>query len=113
MARGARQVISTALLDAVRKDVLEDWKQYGRETLSRVREDNPEVYLSFVAKVLPRPADSANQGINNAVIITWAGEELALEKPKCRVLEHEAPAIKETIGRPGHIAVDSDNDEDE
>lgn len=109
MARPRRD-LTTALLDAIRRDTLDDWQQYGRETLARVREDSPEVYLSFVAKVLPKPQDTAyGMQVNNAIVIAWGDSDI----PASRVLEHNKPAIKGTIERPTSLVIGDELDEEE
>jgi hypothetical protein len=48
--RGARNRISTALLEAIAKD----FEQHGEETIKITRMEKPTEYLKIVASLLPR-----------------------------------------------------------
>src|SRR5262245_12372673 len=48
--KGARQRISTALLEAIAKD----FEEFGEETIKITRVERPTEYLKIVASLLPR-----------------------------------------------------------
>lgn len=48
--KGSRNRLSEDYVD----DLYEDWKDYGKSTIARVREKNPEIYLQVVSRLVPK-----------------------------------------------------------
>ena len=48
--KGARNKLGEAFLS----DMYESWEKSGKETIDRVREEKPDVYLKVVASILPQ-----------------------------------------------------------
>jgi hypothetical protein len=99
--------VSMALADAVRIDTMADWQKHGKEVLCRVREEQPEVYLSFVSRLIPRPAE-AQQSRGGQIIISWSdGAELPVNVP-APVLTAATRAINTPLRRALEHRVDAD-----
>lgn len=47
---GSRNKLGEAFLE----DMLADWTEHGAETIEKVREEKPDVYVKVVASILPR-----------------------------------------------------------
>jgi len=48
--KGSRSKLSEDYL----ADLYEDWKLHGKDTITKVREKNPEIYLQCVARLVPK-----------------------------------------------------------
>ena len=52
-----KEVPSRRLSNAVTKAFLADFKRHGKKAIERVREEKPDVYLSTIAKIMPKQLD--------------------------------------------------------
>jgi hypothetical protein len=62
------------LADSFINDIQEDWKQFGKEALAKVRTEDPSTYLRVVASVLPKEIE-VEVGEGLAALLSGIGTE--------------------------------------
>ena len=69
--KGARDKLSRA----VYKEMLEDWSKHGLDTIKKVRENKPELYLQAIIRLVPT-SHEIELGDYRQAISEYSAEEL-------------------------------------
>ena len=72
--RSPKAVMPQEMSRIVLRDTLEHWKLFGLTALQRVYENNPEAYLTFISRLLPRTQPEDAMG--GTLIVQWGGHAL-------------------------------------
>lgn len=85
--KGARHHLGEAFL----RDLRADWEEHGKDALRRAREKKPEVYVTMVAKLLPKQIQADLNVSDLETVLRGLARRDAEYDP---ALESEAPAIR-------------------